>query len=356
MESIRRYIAPAVALLCVLAVAAQSLGCAFATTSEVSVTGNSVSSEYASIDLYSDEGLENPLTSNAFSRGTAACTASGGSYTVAAGLPVVLSQSSLYLGCKTSYAETGLTVNVSLDDTAHGFFSSVVLKIDGTSYTPSEDSSVFTWELVSLESGRGYSISIEGVSAGGTYSQAPSFDVYFTLDRGSYTSVCSDMGNVISLQSSDIVVDDEDYPKIDVVGPEKEGTHDSYVISNSDGKDSNFISEGSTSAEVVFSTSHKFCLYLYVKSTGSSGMWTTTVSVDIGSTSPLELTINKNDPIFKNKNEAFAYVGISSGSLSLFTSLDGLGDGNWISSVGDVKISSTSNNAKIEVALKVILF
>ncbi|WP_400257099.1 hypothetical protein [Methanomethylophilus alvi] len=57
MESIRRYIAPAVALLCVLAVAAQSLGCAFATTSEVSVTGNSVSSEYASIDLYSDEGL-----------------------------------------------------------------------------------------------------------------------------------------------------------------------------------------------------------------------------------------------------------------------------------------------------------
>lgn len=145
MESIRRYIAPAVALLCVLAVAAQSLGCAFATTSEVSVTGNSVSSEYASIDLYSDEGLENPLTSNAFSRGTAACTASGGSYTVAAGLPVVLSQSSLYLGCKTSYAETGLTVNVSLDDTAHGFFSSVVLKINGTSYTPSEDSSVFTW-------------------------------------------------------------------------------------------------------------------------------------------------------------------------------------------------------------------
>lgn len=245
---------------------------------------------------------------------------------------------------------------MSLDDTAHGFFSSVVLKIDGTSYTPSEDSSVFTWELASLESERGYSISIEGVSAGGTYSQVPSFDVYFTLDRGSYTSVCSDMGNVISLQSSDIVVDDEDYPKIDVVGPEKEGTHDSYVISNSDGKDSNFISEGSTSAEVVFSTSHKFCLYLYVKSTGSSGMWTTTVSVDIGSTSPLELTISKNNPIFKNKNEAFAYVGISSGSLSLFTSLDGIGDGNWISSVGDVKISSTSNNAKIEVALKVILF
>lgn len=164
------------------------------------------------------------------------------------------------------------------------------------------------------------------------------------------------MGNVIFLQSSDIVIDDEDYPKIDVVGPEKEGTHDSYVISNSDGKDSNFISEGSTSAEVVFSTSHKFCLYLYVKSTGSSGMWATTVSVDIGSTSPLELTINKNNPIFKNKNEAFAYVGISSGSLSLFTSLDGLGDGNWISSVGDVKIASTSNNAKIEVALKVILF
>ena len=68
------------------------------------------------------------------------------------------------------------------------------------------------------------------------------------------------------------------------------------------------------------------------------------------------MTTNKNNPILKNKNEALADVGIRSGSLSLFTSLDGLGDGNWISSVGDVKISSTSNNAKIEVALKVILF
>ena len=39
-------------------------------------------------------------------------------------------------GLQDVICRDGSDVNVSLDDTAHGFFSSVVLKIDGTSYTP----------------------------------------------------------------------------------------------------------------------------------------------------------------------------------------------------------------------------
>ncbi len=298
MKRLKTFITSFAAVLCVVLVAAQSTGPAYASTSSVAVNGNSAVMGYFSIDLYSDEGLTEAITSNGFSNGSVGYTveSSGGQtqYVVESG-STVLSMPGLYMGCRGNLSPDSAEISVIEDS---GFFDHFVLTIGDKTYELYGENGTFTEVLDCPADG---AVVLTGFYSGGAYSEIPSvsLDVVFSLtiigsDAGASDTarvpsnpkgpkaVCADKGCTVTFFELSGIILDQSHTSSDiyVANPVTVGTHEAFAIVNSNG--SSFISGGGrTDAQVTFRAMEKFCIHVLIDSSNNSG-WSVDITVNIG--------------------------------------------------------------------------
>lgn len=311
--------------MCVALAVAQSLGVAYASTSNVSVSGNSLAGGHYSIDLYSDDTLENAITYNGFSNGSVGYTIVHlenqgqfeAKYRVESG-SAVLSVPELYLGCNVipSYGDSEIAVTIR----DSGFFDAFKLKVGDRTYVLTGGSGGFSTVIDCPSEG---AVVLTGFYSGGDYDEIPnvSMDVVFSLSVSvtGPKAVCADTGCRIDFFEKGEAVTVVDSSDFYVAEPAVIGTHEAYAIVDSDG--GSFISNnGRNDVQVALKVADAFCIHVRIDSDNNSG-WSVGIAVTIGGTEYVlypELSGHKGHYDYYIGAEAYGdgYVLGSYGSLS----------------------------------------